>query len=299
MGNRAEKNRSYFEGWYLKHQKDGHTVAFIPGVHSGEDGEKSAFVQVITEQSSWYVPFSTANFHVQPRGFAVRVGGQVFSERGIRVDFNTSGLQCRGVLYYGNLTPPAYDVMGPFRLFPFLECNHGVLSMKHTLRGTLELNGQTVDFTGGTGYMEKDWGISFPKRYLWVQYGSMQEPSLSVMVSIAEIPFCGFVFPGCIALIYCGGKEYRLATYLGVRILRWDRTGFLIRQRGLLLEAEVLKSHGQNILKAPQCGNMNRVIRESASCQVRFRFYCNGRLLFDLTRDEASFEYAEGDGAKG
>ena len=52
--------------------------------------------------------------------------------------------------------------MGPFSYLSFMECYHGILSMKHSLEGTLSWNGQLIDFTNGIGYLEKDWGSSFP-----------------------------------------------------------------------------------------------------------------------------------------
>ncbi|MEZ4893124.1 MAG: tocopherol cyclase family protein [Saprospiraceae bacterium] len=33
----------------------------------------------------------------------------------------------------------------------------------------LTINGEELDFTGGKGYMEKDWGRSFPSAYFWMQ----------------------------------------------------------------------------------------------------------------------------------
>jgi hypothetical protein len=288
----ADKTRSYFEGWYFKHQNGTDTVAFIPGVDYDERGRKSAFVQVITEGTSCCISYPFADFRVCPHGLAVRIGSQFFSDRGIRVDLNAPGFRCKGSLRYGPLTPLRSDVMGPFRHVPFMECSHGVISMKHSLCGALEINGISIDFGGGTGYIEKDWGSSFPKRYLWVQCSRFLEPSCSIMVSIARIPFCGCVFTGCIAVVCFRGREYRLATYSGVKVLRWDESGFLLRQGDCMLEADVLKTPGQR-LSAPQNGAMRREIRESASCPARFRFYRCGRLLFDLQSDDAGFEYVE------
>ena len=82
--------------------------------------------------------------------------------------------------------------MGPFAYFPFMECFHGVLSMKHRVSGSIVVNSKELIFNNGIGYIEKDWGRSFPKRYLWLQCNDFSTEETSIMVSIADIPFLGF-----------------------------------------------------------------------------------------------------------
>lgn len=287
----VHKSRSYFEGWYFKHQADGNAIAFIPGVNYEESGKKSAFVQVITDHNSCNVTVPFSAFHVYPYG-AIRAGKQLFSELGVKIDMDTPEIRCKGMIQYGSLRPPKSDVMGPFRFVPFMECRHGVISMKHSLKGSLEVNGTRMHFDGGTGYIEKDWGTSFPKSYLWVQCNRFSEPSCSIMVSIADIPLGPSSFWGCIGIVKYHGQEFRLTTYNGVRILRCDETGLIIRQKEYVLKAEFFKNDAQK-LYAPKTGAMSRVIRESAACRARFQFYRNDELLFDLQSDDAGFEYVE------
>ena len=53
-------------------------------------------------------------------------------------------------------------VMGPFSFVPFMECYHGVVNIDHKISGSLMINNEEIDFTDGYGYIEKDWGKSFP-----------------------------------------------------------------------------------------------------------------------------------------
>lgn len=39
------KKGPYFEGWYLKHQNKGKTIAFIPAVHADKEGNWTASIQ--------------------------------------------------------------------------------------------------------------------------------------------------------------------------------------------------------------------------------------------------------------
>jgi hypothetical protein len=274
------KNKHRFEGWYYKHQANGKSLALIPGQAS--DG---AFVQVVTDNQAYCIPYNISHYQ---KGDALRVGGNTFSPSGITLDIRRPELTLTGEIKYTGLTPIRGDIMGPFRFVP-MECRHGVISMKHSLSGTVVLNGEMLDFTEGIGYIESDSGRSFPTAYTWVQCNDFEQ-DCSIMASVARIPFYGLTFLGCICAVWLNGREYRLATYNGVKILRCER-GTLELQRGKYrLSVKVDTSDGI-ALPAPNCGAMSRVIRESLSCPARFRFMEGERILFDGGSECASYEW--------
>jgi len=109
--------------------------------------------------------------------------------------------------------------MGAFAYVPKMECNHGILSMHHTINGQVLFHKEAsseIDFTKGRGYMEKDWGTSFPSSYLWVQANHFEDPDTAFMISVAHIPFGLFSFTGVIANLHYKGKEYlrRMQNYI-------------------------------------------------------------------------------------
>lgn len=287
----ANKKKSYFEGWYFKHQLKDKTITFIPGISMDSRGEKAGFVQIITNEQTYNVPYSPAAFCALESRLGIRVGRNVFSQKGVSVNIQTPEVCIRGKIKYGRLTPVQYDMMGPFCVIPFMECSHGVLSLCHTLSGTLHVNGESFKLDGGTGYIETDWGSSFPKSYLWTQC-SVPEQKCCVMASAAEVPFVGMHFRGCVAVVWYKGKEYRFATYLGVKIMRYSEKSLQLEQGKLYLAVDVLEQSPQ-ALAAPVLGNMKRTIHESVSCRVRYRFYINDKKVFDFTSPYASFEYVE------
>ena len=188
----------FFEGWYFKHQQGEHTVAFIPAHHRDGQGVYTASLQIITENRAEYVEIPVRDFRMKQKPFRVRCGDNVFSPSGCRIDCPFGGARLTGTLRYGPWTPPRGDIMGPFRFVPRMQCRHSVLSMAHSVEGMLALGGQTLDFRQGQGYAEGDQGTSFPGRYVWTQ-GAF--PKGSVMLSIADIPFCGRQFTGCIGFV--------------------------------------------------------------------------------------------------
>ncbi|MDD3165104.1 MAG: tocopherol cyclase family protein [Oscillospiraceae bacterium] len=265
-----------FEGWYFKHQLEDDTIALIPG-----RAASGAFVQLISAAGSrqFDVPALSVDAGV------IKAGKCVFSAHGCTVDL--PGVS--GELAYGPPTPLRADIMGPFRFFP-MECRHGVISMGHTLRGSLTIDGTPHRFSGGNGYIEKDSGTSFPRSYLWLQCNDFAAPC-SVMVSIACIPFCGMHFTGCICAMIYAGHEYRLATYTGVRIHAASASHICLSQGRLLLKIDITPSQDGHPLRAPVRGSMSGVIRESSNASIFLQLWDNGKQVAALRSDHASFEY--------
>ena len=276
--------RNYFCGWYLKNQNEHQTVALIPAYHI-TGGEKSCSLQIITNDQSWNVTFPYEKFQFGDSG--VDIGENHFGREGVTLDLHTGEITATGSLSFGPFAPLRYDIMGPFRYVPFLECRHSVYSMKHTVTGHLEINGISYDFRNAVGYTEGDRGRSFPREYVWAQCCF---PEGSVMVSVADIPFCGFRFTGVIGAIHYRGKEYRLGTWLGARAVLIHDGEVVIKQGAQMLLVKRLEKKGHP-LAAPVGGSMLRTIHETAACKARFCFQKKGKTVFDFVADHVSFEY--------
>lgn len=274
----------YFCGWYLKCQNGRQTVAFIVAYHiTGKD--KSCSLQVITDESSWNVTYPFEKY--LQTDSAVQIDTNHFSKDGFTVDIRTPELTVEGTLTFGPFDPIRYDIMGPFKYVPFMECRHSVFSMRHSINGTLRINGDVYEFQDGVGYIEGDRGCSFPSEYVWTQCCF---PEGSVMLSVANIPFCGLHFTGVISAIHYQGKEYRLATYLGARPVYIHDGKVIIKQGNKQLTVQRLEKKGHP-LAAPVSGNMSRTIHETAACRSYFHYQENGKTIFEFESDQAAFEY--------
>ncbi len=276
--------KDYFCGWYLKCQNGVQTLALIAAYHITW-GEKSCSIQVITDDRSWNAVFPYEDF--SQTGDRVNIGRNRFSPEGVTLDLHTPEVTVTGSLSFSGLSPIRYDIMGPFKYVPFMECRHSVFSMKHTVNGTLTVNGVDYVFENGVGYIEGDRGYSFPKNYLWTQCCF---PEGSLMLSVADIPFCGFHFTGVISAIHYQGKEYRLGTYLGARAVHIQDGAAEIRQGNKKLTVKRLEKKGHP-LAAPTSGSMTRTIHETAACRACFRYEEKGQVIFEFESDQAAFEY--------
>lgn len=273
----------YFKGWYFKCSGEKQTAAFIPSFHFS--GKKSSFLQIITDDKAFCLSFPKMIYREKP--LFVKIGNSVFSEEGIKLDIRTDNLTAQGALRFGELAPIRYDIMGPFKFVPFMQCRHSIYSMSHRIDGRITINGKLYVFHDSAGYIEGDCGTSFPKRYVWTQ---CHFANGSLMLSVADIPIFGFGFTGIIGIVMLNGKEHRIATYLGARLKNIGKNSISVSQSGYELTAKLIRKNAHP-LSAPVNGKMNRTIHESASCTAFYRFSYKGTIICEFTSDRASFEF--------
>ena len=290
----------YFEGWYLKHLSAdcAHHLVVIPGIVLSED-DPHAFIQLIcgTPVRSYYLRFDLDSFQSSDETFQTTIGSNTFSAEGIHLDIEDGELSLQADLHYADLTPIRQtlltpNIMGFFAYLPFMQCYHGLISLEHGLQGEMVLNGQSVSFNGGSGYMEKDWGQSFPKKYIWLQCNQF-DSDITLFVSVAHIPFLGRFFTGCIAVLTIDGREYRFATYNGANHdVTWDSDGVLrIHLQRKSLTLQILATPDEtNTLKAPRSGGMVGTVLETLSAGLRLQVQQDGDCLLDTSSACAAME---------
>lgn len=277
-------NQNYFKGWYFKCCTKKKTIAFIPAYHQNKNN-KNASLQIITDHSAFNIPFCDLQYHENP--FHIQIGESIFSEKAINLNIRTKEISVQGVLKFSEISPIKYDIMGPFKFVPFMQCRHSIFSMKHQINGQIMLNGQQYIFKHGTGYIEGDCGISFPERYVWTQ---CHFKNGSLMLSVADIPFLGIHFTGIIGIVLLYGNEYRIATYLGAKVKYIGKNTVTVQQGDFHLTAKLLEKNAHP-LYAPDNGKMSRTIHESASCKAYYRFSYKKQILCEFVSNRASFEF--------
>lgn len=277
----------YFYGWYIRCQGNERCIAVIPAVHLSE-GRQSCSIQIITETGSWNKLFPIRQFRINRDKGIMQIGENLFSRKGIRLNLETEGLKISGILRFGKSAEPKYDIMGPFRYLPGMECRHAVYSMRHSVDGELEINGETLHFQNGKGYMEGDSGSSFPEKYAWTQHFIGDG---SLMLAVATVPVGRIHFTGTVGLLYLQGREYRFATYLGASVRTMEGGNLSARQGKYTLNINSFPEETGNMLYAPEKGKMTRQIRESVSCRAEYTLLCRDRVIFRTATDKAAFEY--------
>lgn len=302
----SARRSNYFEGWYFK-QVDAdrlNSLSLIPGI-SLNKSNPHAFIQVIAGRTgeTQYYTYPLSDFSHARDHFAIRIGKSCFSDNGIALDAQQGDQQVKGELrftgqQYFPVSLRRPGIMGWYRYVPFMECYHGVVSMDHGIAGSLRFNGQAMDFTDGKGYIEKDWGSSMPKSWIWTQCNHFDAERTSLMLSIARIPWIGSSFTGFLGFFLLRGQAFHFATYTGARIKHLEHRGnevdICIQDKDFFLHIlgeKEASAPGGGSLKAPSSGQMERVIHESVNAKLHLVLMNkNRKILFEGSSNPAGLE---------
>ena len=269
------KSNNYFEGWYYKFiNNKNEIISIIPGI-SRSNEEEYAFIQVINniDNKTYYFKFDIDEFSASKAPFNVQVGDNYFGLEKMVLNIDEDDLKLIGEVRINKITPiekSAYapTIMGPFAYIPNMQCNHGIVSLHHRLKGYLEFNGKKIVFNNGNGYIEKDWGRSFPKEYIWIHGSKMAN---TLFFSVAHIPFLGFSFNGLISILYVDGKEYRFSTYNLAKIKKLskkDNKYYIELKRKDHTLSMILTLNNAKPLISPRDGKMIDTIKESLDSEL-------------------------------
>lgn len=300
----------FFEGWYFKlvDAREATRLAVIPGVfHAQDPAESHAFVQVLdgaTGQATYH-RYPIGDFQATRTGFDIQVGPNRFGQTGLTLDIADAHQTLRGELCFRDPAPAPWPVtllspgiMGWYAWAPFMECYHGVVSFNHGLDGELTLGGQRRYFSGGRGYIEKDWGRSFPSAWIWTQTNHFAHAETCLTASIAIIPWRNSAFPGFIVGLRHDERLYRFATYTGARTrvldVGPDQVRWVVANRQHTLEMIAARAQGA-LLVAPTPTGMDRRIAETLDARVAVRLSeagPNRRCIFEDEGRNAGLEAA-------
>jgi hypothetical protein len=275
-------DNSRFEGWYYKlvdYNREA-AIAIIPGFSSAHPSQ--AFIQIFDGISGdyWYNKFSLNEFHYNKDKFEVLIANNYFSSNKIKLDLNKQGLVVKGELIFKNQLPwpikfLSPGAMGPFAFLPRMECSHAVLSFDHEIYGNLTINGVEISFDHGKGYIEKDWGKSFPSGYVWMQSNHFSEQRVSFMASIARIPYLGRSFTGFLAGFLYEDRLYLFSTYNRAKLkdltIYKNRVSFKLVKGNQKIEIDAIQAKASQ-LKAPINGKMTGKILESLTSTINLKF---------------------------
>lgn len=301
----GKKKTNYFEGWYYKNVTvdKKYTVSIIPGISYTKEKE-CAFIQVIEtiHNKSYYIEYDLNDVVFKKNPFCIQIKDNYFYEDYIELDIHSDEIDLTGTLYYSELTPLkntyySPTIMGPFAYLP-MECNHSIISLHHYIDGVLKLNQTEIDFEDGIGYIEKDYGTSFPLSYTWIQSNTLKKDDLnfkkvSFFFSVANIPFYFFHFNGFIAVLSINDKEYRFTTYNGSKLLRIrknkDVYKYVLKKGKYKLIIRIKPQQGQ-LLRSPKYGAMNNTVLESLDCECHITLYHKKKILFQQRMIKTGYE---------
>lgn len=303
QGNLKKKN--YFEGWYFKNVSANlsHVYSFIPGV-SLTGKNPHAFIQIINGVNckTEYITYPLEDFTWKHDGLYLQVGESVFTDSFIQLNIQNENIKVSGRIDFNGITgyPKKLfspGIMGWYSFIPFMECKHGIVSVNHHLSGKISVNDEYIDFGGGKGYIEKDWGTSFPEAWIWMQANNFVDQETSFNFSVAKIPWLGKFFIGFIGFLYFNKKFYLYSTYNNSEMAELDHTEksvqLILKNQNTTLKVTAVKSSSGELI-APVSGDMTRRIKESIDSAISVELFDKeGNLLYKDTSQRAGLEVIE------
>lgn len=260
-----------FEGWFVKVDDEKNDLLFsVIWGYSTKEEDAHCFLQFtnsLTHETK-YFSYSLHEMKIEKDPFVVHMGKNSLSAKKMVLDLKEESFEGKGELFFGSwqeikkskLRP---NIMGPITYFPN-ECNHSITSMYHTVKGNLFLNGKNIFIENAKGYMEKDWGTSFPEKYVWAQANG--EAGDSIVFSYATVPVLGKSATGFFLVLHYKGEEFRFSSIEGAKGIEFQprENGFFmeIQKRKERVQLECTAYHPVN-LKSPHMGGMSSTIKES------------------------------------
>lgn len=216
------KKNNFFEGWYFKlvNSTADYSISFIPGIHKNKDSRLShSFIQVLDDYTKrfHYMKYPESEFYPEKNRFSMKINSSVFSSESIALNIKNKDMSISGRINFNNMLKWPDSVLNPgsmgfYNYLSFMECYSQVCAIDTKLSGKLSIDGDMIDFTGGKGYIEKNWGESFPHCWIWVQTNSFSAKEGALTCSIGYIPFPFHSFRGFLIGFSCEDKFYKFTT---------------------------------------------------------------------------------------
>lgn len=278
----------FFEGFYFKVTTDDIALAIVVGF-SLEKNNSTAFIQCYNTKTFKmdYLEYEYKDFYFDLLSETVYIKDSYFGEDEVylfddRLDYTIHYHMTNCLKLDSNIYSPT--IMGPFYYLPFMQCNHAIITLKSSVSGTMKFNEEIVNIEG-IGYVEKDWGNSFPSEYIWLQSNHSSNSNANLFLACANIPLVVSEFIGVIGVFIVEGKTYRIGTYYGAKLIERsmidDLCSVVIKQ-GKYVFSFKIRNGTTFELKGPNNGLMTTRINESLDSRCLLKVYRKGVLKHEV-----------------
>lgn len=287
-----------FEGWFYKVDdvENDFMLSVIWG-YSTFHKDPHAFLQITSSltHETKYIRYPIEEMSYQTNPFIVKIGDNLLSKKKMTLsmkepDFEISGEFRNGAFQEIKKSFLKPNIMGILTYLPN-ECNHSITSMHHTVDGWVNINMNQMDIHQANGYIEKDWGTSFPSKYVWVQTNFHNGDS--IVFSNATVPVLGKNATGFFLVLHYQGQEYRFSTVERSRMLAFeadDEQMYAKMKKGNLILELSAAPYNPVGLQSPKEGEMNTVIKESLDGELEVKLWKNKELIAKVKSERASMD---------
>ncbi len=258
------KRNKYFEGWFQKVYSTQHKSSFIIiyGYATRNSIDTFGFIQVlIPSKLPEIIYFSKNEVYCDPSQHIVCMGNNILTTHVIKIKTNDLLID----LYLKNNNPikTFKNSMGYHYFIPYLPCYHSVLNSSHYVSGKIDYMQASYSLHNESGYLEKNWGTSFPENYFWLHAVDPNNSQVSLLFSQAEIKWLGNKFIRHIGHFRFDGKEIDLRNYNKINISNLifsdSNYEFRIISRKIQMDISII-TRNKVLFKGPENGSLTRNI---------------------------------------
>lgn len=135
-------------------------------------------------------------------------------------------------------------MMGIYKYVPFMEFYQEVVVLRASTVGVINVDGEEVDFTGGSCYIQKQWGSKFPNIWVWAQCSGFDDANdTTLTLGIARLKVLFNYYTAFTIPIYYNEQVEIFSNYNGGQIAKLYRyKGYLhliITQKDKLLDVKI------------------------------------------------------------
>tara|TARA_B100000508_G_scaffold130740_1_gene118305 strand:- start:9344 stop:10300 length:957 start_codon:yes stop_codon:yes gene_type:complete len=294
----SSRKRNAFEGFYFKvAKKDGTTLVIICGY--AKSPEKShAFIQVSSQFiSTLYFEYPIDSLKMGTGRFEFSIGNNHFNTRGIKLTEKNCNVDLSISMFLPwKRTALKPSIMGQLSRIPLVECKHDVIAPSLEVSGNIEIENNNIRFDNDSGYIDKNWGSSFPRKYKWGHISGFDDPTVSIQFALGRPKWLGIPFP-----VYVGFFKIKDQIYIFNSLNQGKITMINIGHNELIMENKIFRIHakfGQGHplnLFAPSQGKLEDSIIENAGITTEVKVFQKNnlnkyQLIINETVNDATLE---------
>ena len=281
-----ERNK-FFEGWFQKVYSKAHKASFIfiYGYATQNSEDEFGFLQVLIPNQTpeiFYFAKNEVSCDIEQHIF--RMGKNLLTTELIRIE--TNGLSIELNLKNTDPFRTFKNSMGYTYFIPNLPCYHSVLNSAQSVSGEIKHQGQCYTLDHEMGYLEKNWGTTFPESYFWVHAVDPNNTAISLLFSRAKIVWLGKTYVKHVGYLCFDGQHIELRglknfTVSNSNISPENRS---IQIRSASAQLDLSLAYGRQVVfNGPKDGALSRTIHHQTDAKVEVSLtYENRRHQFQM-----------------
>lgn len=244
---KRQNKRQQFEEWYFKILDITQKKVIIGQVSVKENQSKNSGVCHLVYNVDGEEKQDSIQIHdINIGKNGISWESNIISKNKVQMDIDRA---FKGELIIENITDTKQSfikpsVMGYYQYLPRLAFYEDVVTLQGKIKGMLSINGIDADFSGGSYYLQRQWGNKYPNVWLWAQCnGFKKKKNLALTIGVARLKlwfnyYTAFAIPICydnkveVFSNYNGGQIAKLYRYKGYVHL-------IVTQKNKLLDIKI------------------------------------------------------------